>query len=99
MKSVNPFQTTLGKGAFGTLCLAMALAGGPAVADNANTAGQNADSGEDRMICKRIGETGSRLRSSRVCMTKAQWDEKRRADRQEIEKGQMQGCMPNAECN
>lgn len=44
----------------------------------------------ERQICRRVEETGSRLKAKRICMTQAQWDEQRRQDRQLIERSQSQ---------
>lgn len=41
-------------------------------------------------ICEKIKQIGSRLSVKKVCMTRAQWAEQRLADRQTIEKGQIQ---------
>jgi hypothetical protein len=48
----------------------------------------------DNLICRDIGETGSRLASQRVCMTKEQWEESRREARQSIERAQTQQTNP-----
>lgn len=51
---------------------ALALAwGAPASADEGNTAKDD----PNRVICKSDPSTGTRIRKSRKCMTKAQWDE------------------------
>ena len=42
------------------------------------------------VICEKVKEMGSRLATKRVCMTRAQWDERRLLDRQELEKVQVQ---------
>jgi invasion protein IalB len=42
----------------------------------------------DRVICERVEETGSRLASKRVCMTSQQWAEKRQRDREATERVQ-----------
>lgn len=47
----------------------------------------------DPLICRRIPETGSLLRSKRVCMTKSQWADQRRSDREAIERAQVQRSM------
>jgi hypothetical protein len=39
-------------------------------------------------ICEKTVTTGSRLASKTVCMTRAQWDERRRDDRDAIERAQ-----------
>ena len=42
----------------------------------------------NEVVCEKQQETGSRLASERVCMTRSQWAEQRRLDRQDIEKAQ-----------
>jgi invasion protein IalB len=44
----------------------------------------------NEVVCERQEETGSRLASHQVCMTRAQWAEQRRLNRQDIEKIQVQ---------
>jgi hypothetical protein len=48
----------------------------------------------DKLICETQEITGSRLGGRRVCMTRAQWDESRQRDRQEIERGQRTQTNP-----
>ena len=65
---------------------ALLLTGSAAVAD-----GRTAEGGKKKgMICRVQGETGSRLGSRKVCMTKEQWDEHKAQTRQNIERGQTQ---------
>jgi hypothetical protein len=47
-------------------------------------------------ICEKITLTGSRLAVKTVCMTRAQWDERRRDDRDVVERAQRSA---NAPCN
>lgn len=42
----------------------------------------------NEVVCEKQQETGSRLGSERVCMTRSQWAEQRRLDRQDIERAQ-----------
>jgi nicotinamide mononucleotide (NMN) deamidase PncC len=60
----------------------------------AATAGNKQDKKHDGLVCRDIAETGSRLASKRVCMTKEQWDENRRDARQSIERAQTQQTNP-----
>lgn len=67
------------------------LAWTPALAQDSQqqqTTRKAADPNE--VVCEKQQETGSRLSSERVCMTRSQWAEQRRLDRQEIEKAQTQ---------
>lgn len=47
----------------------------------------------DKEICEKIYVLGSRLAVKRVCMTRAQWEERRRDDRQAIEAAQRSPCV------
>jgi hypothetical protein len=44
-------------------------------------------------ICEDIVETGSRLASRRYCATRAEWAERKRQDREAIEKAQLSPCV------
>lgn len=46
------------------------------------TAGQAAAPPEKR-ICKRVGNPNSRIKATRLCMFKAEWDELRRENNQD----------------
>ncbi len=52
---------------------------------------------EDK-ICEKITPVGSRLTTKRFCGTRAQWEEKRRLDREEVEKVQRGPCVRHAGC-
>jgi hypothetical protein len=70
--------------------IASLLLSGTAVAAE-NSAENTADAGnkkKDKMICRNQTPTGSRLGSTRVCMTESQWVEFRRQTRTDIEKRQ-----------
>ena len=45
-------------------------------------------------VCESVTPIGSRLGSKKVCATRAEWAEKRRQDREAIERGQVGACMP-----
>ena len=54
------------------------------------------------MICRDLDETGSRLRSNRVCMTKEQWETSRRDAQDMTDEGQrrlMTACPPKTVCS
>ena len=80
--------------------VAFALIAAPVSAEGQQTpatakpaaAPQNPD---DRVICERVEETGTRLGSKRICMTARQWAEQRRIDRETIEAGQREGSLPS----
>lgn len=47
----------------------------------------------NEVVCEKQQDVSSRLVSHKVCMTRGQWLEQRRLDRQEIDKAQMQRPM------
>ena len=78
------------------------LAGGIAVGVQASPSDQS-DPAKDatdpnKKICRSMGETGSRLKVQKVCMTRAEWDDIRRQQRMAVEHGQTSACMPGANC-
>ena len=54
----------------------------------AAAAAQAPAGGANDMICRITGETGSRLQRSRICKTRAEWDELRREQRNSIDRAQ-----------
>lgn len=74
-------------------CVALLLSGGasaqPGSTSNASPNGAGARGADpNQMICRNIRETGSMLSRSRVCKTRAQWEEDRRQARQNIDRAQ-----------
>jgi hypothetical protein len=49
----------------------------------------------NRVICEKEGVVGSRLATKRVCMTAAEWTERKRADRESLEKAQISRTAPS----
>jgi invasion protein IalB len=47
----------------------------------------------NQVICEKQEELGSRIATKRVCMTRSQWAEQRRLDRQDVDKAQTQAPM------
>jgi invasion protein IalB len=66
------------------------LASAPAIAQDQQQQHARKAADPDEVVCEKQQETGSRLSSQRVCMTRSQWAEQRRVDRQEIDKAQTQ---------
>ena len=65
------------------LCAA-ALVSGTAVAGESSKK-PAAKTDPDKIVCRTIGDTGSRLSRSRVCKTNAQWVEMRRQTQETID--------------
>lgn len=74
---------------------AIALVTGPALADEA---AQQPEGDTNKVICRTVAETGSRLKAKKICMTAAEWAEQRRQNRQLIERSQLNACTPGANC-
>jgi hypothetical protein len=70
---------------FGALFLSAAAS---AQAPNARHAGSDERYDPNQTICRNLANTGSRLSRTRVCMTRAQWEDYRRATRQALEQTQ-----------
>jgi hypothetical protein len=53
----------------------------------------------NQIVCEKIEVVGSRLAVKKVCMTRAEWAEQQRNDRQEVERAQTQrGCNQGSGC-
>ena len=63
------------------------LATSPTAAAAPATAGAAADP-LDKVVCKSTVRAGSRLATDKVCMTKRQWEEKRRVEKAELDRNQ-----------
>ena len=70
--------------------IAFAGTGVAAQAQDSAPAAETGTKKADRMVCRTIGETGSRLKRSKVCRTAAQWAEQRQIDRANIDRAQTQ---------
>ena len=63
-------------------------AGGSVKDENIVVEGEKEDPSLDKVICKTIKTTGSRLSQDRECKTKRQWEAGKAENRQQIEKAQ-----------
>ena len=54
----------------------------------------------NKIVCKNINRTGSRLASDRVCMTRGEWDQAERAAQKEVQQLQARlgPCPPREVC-
>jgi hypothetical protein len=74
------------------LSAALLLTGTAAIAAD----GREPESGKKSgMVCRVQGETGSRLGSRKVCMSRQQWEEQKRDTRQAIDRAQTQQVNKN----
>jgi len=66
----------------------------PAPARQATPASaQQAAPDPNEKICEDVIQTGSRIASKRICATRAEWEDKRRQDREAVEKAQLSPCV------
>ena len=73
------------------MLLSLALIPGIALAANA---GDKQDKKPGGLICRESLETGSRLSSKRVCMTREQWEAARRDARDAVDQAQIRQTNP-----
>lgn len=64
-------------------CASVTMIAAPAAA-----AAPQKKSDGSKVICRDMGETGSRLASKRVCLTRDQWRQQKEAERTDLEKAQ-----------
>jgi hypothetical protein len=74
------------------MILGLVVVSSAGVAQVGGSASPSSQEGVDpnQRVCRIIGETGSRLGRSRVCMTRAEWDSRRREERQRVDRAQTQ---------
>jgi hypothetical protein len=54
---------------------------------------------QTEVVCEKIEVLGSRLATKRICMTRAEWAQRRKDDREAVEQAQAQrGCKLDTEC-
>jgi hypothetical protein len=71
----------------------------PAVTKVAEQPGAVKGANPTEVVCEKVEEMGTRLVSNRVCMTRAEWAQRRHADREEVERVQTQrGCGATMTC-
>lgn len=51
----------------------------------------------NQKICQVITPVGSRLATKKVCATRAEWEARKKDDRETVEKAQTQRCMSAAD--
>ena len=64
----------------------------PALAEN-NPPAPKTTADPNAIVCEKIEVIGSRLAVKKVCMTRAEWAERRQQDRDEIDRAQKAGRM------
>lgn len=82
------FRTSAGL----VLAIVGALVAMPAAASDLAPAQKGGDDPNER-ICENITLTGSRLATKRFCGTRAEWEERKRLDRDAVEAAQRSPCV------
>ena len=75
--------------------LAGCLLASAALAENRPAQSQAPAARGNDKVCETITVTGSRLGAKRFCGTRAEWEERKRRDREEVEKAQRSPCVVN----
>ena len=70
----------------------------PADAQNSATPTAKKKADPNEIVCEKQEVLGSRLATRRVCMTRSEWAERRRADRDLVARSQTNSCVRNAGC-
>lgn len=73
-----------------------AMAASPVWAQNSIPAapqGQPDASDPNKLICEKLELIGSRLAVKKVCLTRSQWEDSRRQDREAVERAQASPCV------
>lgn len=77
---------------FVLIAIAAAVAAAPAIAQQ--TKQPNTSTGDpNEKICEKVPIIGSRLASKRFCATRAEWEERKRQDREALEAAQRGPCV------
>jgi hypothetical protein len=80
-------------------CAALLVSGAASAqspARNSSPGGAGARGADpNETVCRNIGEIGSRLNRTRVCKTRAQWEEERRMLRQNVDRAQTNRISPD----
>ena len=64
----------------------------PGIAQPGNPQIASAAADPTQVVCEKVEQIGTRLASKRVCMTRSEWAEQRRQNREEVEKAQQTRC-------
>jgi hypothetical protein len=73
----------------------VALVGSILATAGATAAEPKAPRDPNEKICQVITPVGSRLATKKICATRAEWEDKKRQDREATEKAQTQLCVVN----
>jgi hypothetical protein len=65
----------------------------PVAAQQAQTAPNTSTGNPNERVCENITITGSRLATKRFCGTRAEWAERKRADREALDSAQRSPCV------
>ena len=77
------------------LALGLTASAGLAQTSEAPAAGEPASLLDpNERICQRVQVLGSRLNNQRVCLTRAQWEQRRQTDRRDAERAQTNRIVP-----
>ncbi len=72
----------------------------PAAAQNSSPSAGKKKADPNQIVCEKHEVLGTRLATKRICKTRAEWAEKRRLERSDLERIQVGGgsCVQGAGC-
>ena len=82
-------------GAAAAVALAGCLLASAALAETKPTQSRAPAARGNDKVCETITVTGSRIGAKRFCGTRAEWEERRRRDREAVEAAQRSPCVVN----
>jgi len=80
--------------AFAIAMFAATAVSGQTPAASSGTQASSSSANPNETVCRRIHESGSRLNSSRICMTRQQWIDWQRQQRADTEQSQNRRVAP-----
>lgn len=81
-----------------TILAVIALLAVDAATPAPKPAGIKSASDPNKIICEKEDTLGSRLQAHKICMTRAQWAERRRNDRDVVDRSQTNVCTRQGGC-
>ena len=71
----------------------------PAVVATQSQPGAVRGANPTEIVCEKVEEIGTRLANNRICLSRAEWAQRRKDDRETVERAQQQrGCKLDQEC-
>jgi hypothetical protein len=80
------------------IAVALAACATPAFAQQKHAQPNTTTGNPNERICEKVNMIGSRLATKRFCGTRAEWEDRKRQDREALEAAQKGPCVRKAGC-